>query len=501
MLRETLRGLGYEVSNHNYGFDAQPSDDGMRQLKPGSNHRELRENLQAASHNRRPAMQQNIEIESSSSARKRKRDHLGEAHAYDEQTKGHEPQHRGSSRDLMPPPLPRPNIMRQPPLASPAGYQEPPGSRLSTFGRDRDARLVDGPSAYVSVKHSLQNEGNNVTQLHQSLALPVRSNERPESQTSRHRPQDLNAFRNFNGNKTAAQHALHDTQPFERLSINSPEQQRHRYSRPGGVQALPVAHRSLERDHRGGQSHHYGPEYGISAPRNVYHVPHDRSLTAISEAVRATPSPQKRIVAPQANSVISPFFKRGSAAVQPQHLQHPPTRESFVRCAHPPLHNAAAGYQLAPTSRNVHDPRHQHETQQISRSPFIDRLRRSNDPPDVEPAQGYSRAALSRDTQVAPNGQPSEGYQRFIRRPDVPPSRIAHPSTASQPYRGHQRISLPSLGGRPVQSAAGQDYALSQIQGVRGISSQRGVLNNHGPPLGSNRNLFSAAGSRRSVRR
>ncbi|KAK5163752.1 uncharacterized protein LTR77_010425 [Saxophila tyrrhenica] len=490
ILRGQLRHLGYDVPEPQYTFEPYSGADEKhpREQHPAGN--DLPPAQPGASPTIRPPVRQAIELENSSSARKRKREHFDDVQSLPQRADVHRP--RGSSRDLMPPPLPRLNAVRPAVPAGP-GSHEPPASRLSTFGRAMPAPRNTESAVYPSIRD--HGEHNQATMHAPQSFHTSRPWQSEESNARRPLDRESDIIHHPKENGMGAQGQIHGVQPFSRLSINSPPRPQYRFSGQDGRGYDLTAHGDIGREDQNPQPFHHNPAYRNRVPKHSYDYSRDGVPSAERPSVRATPSPRKRhIEARPANSVISPFFKRGSTAVRAQPFQRPPAGARFARPVDELPSDAAAGYYSAGISAFSNPRFDRPPTERVGRPPSNDRLYRSYERP--------AAADLVRGNLHVPpppsNARAQQGLQRFLHRPEVPSPRAP---MAPPVQRNQQRILLPPSNYRPIQSTAGQDYALSQIHGVRGVGSQRGVARPLEPMLGSSRDLFSAAGARRSVRR
>lgn len=181
------------------------------------------------------------------------------------------------------------------------------------------------------------------------------------------------------------------------------------------------------------------------------------------------------------NITRSPFFKR-PAYVEPQ-ASHHTAHEINSRCRGPSPQQSPSMYGLA------------------NPTPFAARLREAKEKRPAYIAVDSHEHEGRREFYAPP--QTTQGTHGFLQRSNPPLSRMAYGATASPAKTQRSRISLPSTNGLMGTAFSGQDAALSQIQGVRGSVSRQGQPYGPAPsqPFGASRQLFSAAGNRRSVRR
>ncbi|KAK0917162.1 hypothetical protein LTR91_014338 [Friedmanniomyces endolithicus] len=462
VMRSRLLQLGYDVPKRSYAF---ASNNAAQSSVSAANDRPLKQghNVPAA-HN------------TSSSTRKRKLTEY--APELPEHVTTHISQPRSNSRELMPPPLPRP---RQRPERIAAA---PPHPVSKPFGHARDE--------YTWQREAAGGRDEN------ALYSPPRLN-----------PQAL-PFRSSRSNSMHQQHHYHHNAPCPRSSAPSrqgqynivnghhdPPQQL-TYQEREGLLTFPLHHPETRDTH---QNAGYGfvaqrLESPAQTPQLLYSANQiDQELsTGLGNQLGINP-PQMRRGLPIA-PVASPFFERGAAFGSP--AEGLPTGGRHTQSQYRiqdennrtnPSYDYAQVYSQRPS---------------LTGSTFADRLRQTVDhqaPYQMRPYQAAT--VLTRSGEVRDVPQTPRNLQGLFQRPDLPqlPASYAHSMSQANAHRG--RVSLP-LSRQTVGPAKGsQEKALSQIRGVKGASSAgvRTGPNQSGPLYDAPRTLFSSAGGRRSVRR
>lgn len=187
----------------------------------------------------------------------------------------------------------------------------------------------------------------------------------------------------------------------------------------------------------------------------------------------------------QPAAIRSPFFKTGNAYARPDSMR-PPARGAYT--------------QVRDGRQRVNSPFFGSGAPQDSS--VSARLRGAAAEPS--PSQFHQEHANPHQYSFAPP-QTSQHSQLFHRQADCPPpSATSHAPTRPQTNTQRGRVSLPPHRSRMALLRGAQDGALSRIQGVRGLTSRQDQLPSYGPQppaFEASRQLFSAAGARRSVRR
>lgn len=246
---------------------------------------------------------------------------------------------------------------------------------------------------------------------------------------------------------------------------------------------------------------HFGASYGTIAQQSGMHAPREMEPVPPSTGSRlrtnATHEPgftyqqrspaRRRIADPPAASVISPFFKghakssqsaRPSGPVFDNDWRRPPAVSG--RGDHLSSHRSEAvrgsmGPPPLSTLSSSAPRQNDHQYDRLSSSHFMPPPSQSGRQLDSRAYAPVERVPLSRSTHQSQYSQSAHPVSAPFRPPSQSPrSRVSLPPSRS----------IPTVGSRP-------DPELSRISGVRGA----------GVPQYDSRSLFSAAGSRRSVRR
>lgn len=401
------------------------------------------------------------EAESSSSARKRKREpEVRDDHELTGRA-------RGSSRVLMPPPLPR--VRRAQDLhrhqQAESGQQMAP-SALQHAQNERRYHNEDLPYRPPPLS----------AQLSRSAQPPLRQ-----------RTEDVRDYPYQSRDLYAQQfHPIHE----------STEKQNHSHQHVPTTSAYTQATGYVQEpgsfpESSGPRTSGYGGSHGESQVPG-FDARHDRlpfrdpgayELTQ-NKPPNAYARPEREVDRSKSLAVRSPFFKTGAAYAEPGTVR-PPIRGS-------PIENRGAASRKAMPSS-------------VPRAPVEDsfsaRLRQSlRERTYDEPFQQF--AQHSQYPFVSP--QTPWKSQPFLQRPDrLAPSAIPYPAARPQTQMARSRVSLPPNIDRAMPSYGEHDVALSRIQGVRGLTSRHGPPEAYVPPpaFGAPRLLFSAVATRRSVRR
>jgi hypothetical protein len=498
-LRGHLRRLGYEVPEQSYALTAATSNDGQIDMRDSrlsvptlrdqsyEEHRPYGEQGVTLSeeHISRAAGLQNHVQESSSLARKRKRELVDDS-------EGRSQHHRGPSRDLMPPPLHPPRSRRISQSPFPKGNQTMRGMLHEPMidSHPRPDPIYDANGQPTSAMFS------NAPDLPNSNPRNTRAQEVPERMNSQNRGSIL--LRDAPWHERAELPSSSGTQPphvrapsFARLSLHSPK---HSVSQNARLNYDSFGHDMngrRQRDQYTLGANHYS--FAAQTP------PHQQSYAAPGRqmAPPATPKVQRETKY-SALTTASPFFRRRSTQ-RPIETRRPPSRGIQFRR---PVVDAATTSNLghrvnsdyAQRSRGMTegDPNTSYAFGQPSKnyedqSPF---LRRNNARPEFPNARVGSRP---------PNATPAP--QAFLQYPhssyDVPMSR----APSMQPEQHNSRMTLPPSKQPAMRSGAREDPELSHILGVRGVQSATNRAHFQRPGLVGSRDLFSASSARRSVRR
>ena len=461
-----------------------------------------------------------LDDEGSSSARKRKRDDdPGE-----NQSRTRPQPRRTSSRDLMPPPLPISRITEQ--RSSLSKPQPASRSTRPALESRQSIRVYEGhawkpeQSQHVVQQPTRQRPlpGRNTSEMPQNERIEASFTPLNESYDREHsiaRPdmqvaQEAMVFQQDPMNNTAQ-----GVEGLSRLSLQSPgRQQKTHYEAVRDPRNPSAQSDVMRRRHAPQLAPHTAAAGQVEQPQvdrsraYVRGLPksyetHQTSLFTIPQARYATPSPQRATLRPDA-PVSSPFFGRAGTALHPV-MQRPPAREIYTRTQYATSHDVGrADYTDAQVNRNL--ARARGEPQRPHALPRLGRQAHSinHRPPRQVPGYKADHSGQRNEPFAVP--QTPRNSQGLFQRPDRlrPPSSYAMSRPRSDMYTG--RVTLPPTSGPPTYMAGRQDTALSQIPGVRGLSSQRGMPEYHHPAAGYNapRILFSSAGApsgRRSVRR
>lgn len=444
------------------------------------------------------------EPERSSSARKRKREDDLNTYADDHTEKLQS--NRRSSRDLMPPPLPK---VRPAPQAPPTNSQSI--HRHSMYPQQQETQFFAGPEDRMSQPHPSQTQLGHyesssapygydpAQQRSQRQRHPMMQYEH-QGQSSLHEPHNVEPERQneqLNIHPRPGPFQSHDPLAFSQLSLQSPgpnrNQNRYLMEEPTPVDSRnssPPQHvfsrhlqeqMVLERQPVYPTEPLFGPNYPSSQPSRNSHM-HN------SQTINAGPA----ISNSQGTYGASPFFKRAYHDMRPEAMQRPPTRGNDVQM-YSAAHNGSDRF---PAVRPV-GPRRE-----------VDSHRPSGSFPDT----GYGSFARQQGYQArqttASNGQSYMTFpqtprnsQGFLRRPDRRPPPAHQSPPGVEPSLYNKRITLPPSANQNMLAQT-RDRALSYIPGVRGVSSRSNF-----PPYqpqasayDSSRPLFSASG-RRSVQR
>lgn len=426
----------------------------------------------------------------SSSSRKRKRSDYADGVMQQEVFPSQKA--RRSSHDLMPPPVVMPNPsqrLHRHQLAP----QRPVQHRVEIYEDDNWKEPRHHPLQGDHYAEPQQSQRPSIE--HQSL--PFRPSPGRNLHTGGQQPQSLNqdlgvdrTSQYLPGPGLAA--PQHPTEPLSQLSLHSPRRS-NRYIRPAT-------------DHYAGQD----DDQHLTRWEAVRHPEYDRSHTNTAQQsndqcrqplqqfsasylnqrqpnpsragyLQATP-PRQRQNPPAGASVTSPFFRQGAAIARLPPDQRSLSRSTAVR--EPPNHRRNAREAIPQYSLNGPPP--------FERLTGVVNNRQSYQSPEG--------SLFNRGSMIPQTPRNSQG---LFRRPDLPapaPTSYAPSRPASHAYQG--RVSLPPTQ-RTGASLRSQEQQLSRITGVRGVNSTAMPPSKHmsGPVYDTSRQLLSAAGGRRSVRR
>ena len=459
------------------------------------------------------------ESEGSSSARKRKRGEYAEYGYQPSNTRTLKP--RGSSRDLMPPPLPNfrpPRCAALPPEQSsasqPARLAPEPAQSIHLYeGQTWDPMQEDARQQLGDWQEHLQNHSN--SQVHRELLFrqsPVPIGQ-PRKLDHLYLPVETqNQWTQFGSRQSTANNAS-NAQSFAQLSLQSPHHQQGPLYMPTENDRSNEHESQLVKHDRGPGVTQYDLAYGTVAGQANYQA--RPQLPAFSESYQnlqspftapirdphAPHSPQKTSHAP-APSGFSPFFKHDSAAQRPPTVQRPPTRGSFVRPQYAGR-TRESGIERRKTQTDTVAAQRYNEPRSLNGLSFIDKPHRPGDYQSLYQSPSYRQEETCQSQRPFMVPQTPRNSQGLFQRPDRLPAPASYASSRAQSNIQRRLQSLPHSHGPPVPFNGSQDQELSQVRGVRGVSSQRGMSSYQrpAPMYDKPRTVFSSAGGRRSVRR
>lgn len=450
-----------------------------------------------------------MEAESSSSARKRKRDEYADNGF--ERSRLQQQEHRGSSRHLMPPPLPKPKLPQRglPPYAEPlsgrAAWPAPASRQCVEVYEDRTWR--EAPAETFVPRHDVRRDATYTNSRPQEQKnLPIRPSPTRHDLSQdflQHRTLESSRSRRDDATRQSAAQSVYDAQSFAQLSLQSPKGSRHEYSGLArGQESVEYGYHTLRNDGSRPLMYHSPTYRDIEKQQGDEGRPQHRPFaeskqhyygTAALGARDSHPSsvPQEAFDAPAA-SVTSPFFKQGSAAYRPPTMQRPAMRGTF---------DTGTGFQLA--SSNSRASQAFGGPKSLNGLPFIEKPRRPHDRRALYQSTTYRQDTLNESQEPLAAPQTPRNSQGLFQRPDRPPPPASYATSRPQLNTYRDRVTIPPTTGPQMPMAANQDEALSQIRGVRGVSSQASFQNfqRAAPSYGAPRPLVSSAGGRRSVRR
>lgn len=469
MLRKHLRQLGHEPERHIYTFEP-PKDPPQ-----STGDHQAMENPEAAPYSQimhKRANPQRIEwqrlmVDTSSSSHKRKREDVENLNHYgDSDAARLYP--RTSSRDLMPPPLPKlfpKEQAYQVHISERNGGQNPLDQSRSTdnagSGR-RDSKLS-------MLQHDKRDTG-----------IPCRIAGSPRSRhglVTVSRPSEIvqvsktgTTGRSYDpAHRTQSETGiLQDVagfQPFSKLSINSPTSRSNFPSRPTNRQktAAPQYFGSYPSGAPGASM--FDRFAAPVAPSQHYH-PFDLRLHMFDgfQAPSKSSSPHKQVQESPGPS-RSPFFKRNMMNMRTPNKLRPVTKGTMSAAGqHYQTYNTASSSpSRLPNRRDV-------DQRQMPSSSISRRCR------EIDSSRSEFHCPVQREG-------PVEIFQRHSQSSfDTPRLDGALPRRqldGQQPRhmasRNHGRITLPPSDRRFVHPRGMQDTALSSIPGVRGLPSQSGL--------------------------
>lgn len=536
-MRSQLSQLGYQVPECNYAFEPdrsarpQSAAAAAQQRRDRGNGKSYSSSSTAGTCH--VLMSASVlttavaaEYENSSSSRKRK---VADYDAYGADTADGqpflEPHPRVSSRDLMPPPLkvsnPHQHAMPRGSEPVPLRYlRRPSTSRQSTRAHKDQPRT----SSHQMETRDDRGRGDNVLRQaflrqasveHRTLPFtpsPVHETQLravPEGALPIH---DTHRYER-RAPPIAATNSRSPYQPLAQLSIGPPQRHKGLVSRPVEFSSALLQSTRYPQGQSGARTTRYDADHGTVAqqrddqvrkPLQPFSASYLNRQPGMSSQV-GQPSavvPPQRQSQPSAASVISPFFKRGHGAIsRPTGFQRPPAQGSFVS-----PHYASRGLDTA-TSHSLapshHDTSHTHgQWPSLNGLSFMERPGRPAERQTLYHPPNRPEAMDDKHIRQSMIPQTPRNSQGLFQRPDRPSAPASYESSRPQSTTHRSRISFVP-GQQPRSSATSQEQALSQIRGVRGISSQGVRLNNYenGLLYDPGRMLYSSAGGRRSVRR
>ena len=485
-LRGLLAELGYEATGQDFLFDMASCDGNMRpRVHDNTDHQGFQANSV------HPKQVMTGEQEQTSSARKRKLSELADGHSYGDPPLSKTNQ-RTSSRDLMPPPLPKSKLSQQ--LKSPFNVQ----SRA-------DGSLWGTPSQ-LSVRTRQENNWelpHRSTVLHEygpSQSLPFRpSPSRMRQPVGQH--EELDTAHNFVHRDQFAPRNIqgsHDSHLAPRLPMASPANHRRQFAMPDASRTEPSDSRVLpRRNPYFGTTHHgegYSNDYRPLASRSreplqtLTSSQLNRLLQRNVDDSHHTPRSGAG-VRRSGGSVTSPFFREDGLPDLQQ--ERPPTRRSMI-------HSSLAGQNRDYRSGldNISTPVDVTQPT-LNGLSFIDYPHRPSDhqPLYSSPSRHGDMSHHNRE-HLAPSSRDPQG---LFHRPQF--SRSSAGSRAGDRLYltdPRTRISFAPSQARQVSP----ERILSNIRGVRGVNSQGapGIFSRT-RPIGPTGHTLPQAGSRNHVYR
>ena len=445
------------------------------------------------------------EAQQSSSARKRKRDeHL---HSKLAQDIGHSRSLRCLSRDLMPPPLPRTKPTHLLPASE--SSRDNRAETLQAQSLHSSGQQIRRPRQPPSTQRQFgQHDNSNMAYGYAMSQQPVQA-QLDTSPGLQRQPQAFDQHiepqKHFGRSGYVPHTRLdvndHDVVSLSQLSLRSYDEDDTRiHRRPIGdhnyasqsIQPFPSEYQNRA-THLSEQQREY---YGLSPSRSV-----DQRQGLIHREVRSRVQSAMFAPPPQATPhgqhtlASSPFFERDQPAFRPDTMQRSPARRNQAQLmAFDPAQGALSGTTAIPRSLI--------ESHGMNRSSYVDPPRRPGDHPTLyqRPQYQHDMATQRQHSNMIP--QTPRNSHGLLMRPDRPPP-VAHRSPVESESRNYnKRITLPPSRGPPMPMATMQDETLSQVRGVRGVSSHRHIpgYQQASPHHNVARTLFSS-GPRQSVRR
>ena len=482
-MRDQLADLGYEAAGQDFMFDMAQWD--------GNRAPRIHDNAELQRHQANSIHSKNAITEDqqqTSSARKRKLSELADSHNY------HDPplsrtNHRTSSRDLMPPPLPKSKLPQQ--LRSPLDVQS---RAVGSLWRTPSQQPVQS-----------RQEGHRETHQHPTFVhnyapqqiLPFR----PSPSRMRQRGgqlEELDAAQDSVHRNQLASRNIQDSHASHfapRVTLASPALHRSPFPMPNVSRSGPMDSRVLPRRNPDAGTIYHGEELS-----NDHHPPESQRR----EPLQAFTSSQINRLS-QRNEDGSHHTPRSQAGLRQSGV--PVTSPFFredrlpdIRPERPPTRHSMAHSSFAEQRRDYRDGLSHPSTPSRASQPtlnglsFIDYPHRTSDHQPLYSSPSHHVDTSHHSAQrLAPS---SRDFQGLFQRPPISRS-SAVSRTGDRPYLTdpRYRISFAPSQGHQVP----QERVLSQIRGVRGVNSQPSVSLSRTRPTNSTGYSLPQAGSRRPV--
>jgi len=512
-MRRKLAELGFKVTERSYAFVAdQEKTSSSYTLGHGPEVRQLERQWPGQSPDAarvrgggepRSALTEEVH---SSSSRKRKLDVYNAGASHEDVWPV--PMPRKSSRELMPPPLSRSNLPQRGirPTDNTHMRRSPVSRQPIKIYEDQSRQGASVGATPAEMRQELQ-------ELHlpsrEERTLPLRP-AASLSSLSQRAPNERLGSTAWTRQAVVAGATPGSSQRINQssaqLTSDFTQHQRDNQYAPLRDDVAARHHMYLDRGRQIPLDMHHAADFG-TAPRQTEDQPRQplqpftaswvnqqRPMWSRERVRNMTPSPQRSGQAP-AVSVLSPFFRREPAESPPRSAQRPPARGNNIqRQSDNPT--ARVGHHAWAQRNHIDDAQRQRPlptslTSYGSSQPLVMENHFDRSP----------SARLSTATHVIP--QAARNSQGLYERPDRRRSPVMYPPSRPQSTAQRDRYSLPPGQTSRLSTANRQERTLSQIPGVRGLSSQGfqrtgcpGTALYDGP-----RGVFSSAGSRRSARR
>lgn len=409
----------------------------------------------------------------------------------------------------MPPPLPRTKPSRPLPTFGSSLDSRPriPQAQSLHSSQQQNPRLWQPPLVQKqSEQHdsSIAPYGYAISQQQGKVRVDTSSGLQRHPQGFQHHIESRN---HFGHPGHAAQTRLdfngYDTVSLAQLSIQSPDESDFRLSQrptgdysytPQSRQQIPSQHPNSEN----GLSEQQREYYGLSPSGYIDQRPETMQRPAESCMQSAMSANTPQAILQDRNAIASsPFFKRGPPTFRPDIMQRPPARRSHA-------HLTAYDDGRATYPANASLSPNFAESRGSNRRSF---LHQSHGPGNHQALYQhqypqYRARATNHDQYRTMIPQTPRNSPGLLRRPDRPPSAVHRSPVKPESRSYNRRITLPPSTGPSMPMATTQDEVLSQIRGVRGVSSHRHIPGYQlaAPNHNVARTLF-ASGPRQSVRR